>query len=489
MLELILSDHNRRCLMCTRDGKCELQKLAIDFGIDELDYPGDKTGKLDNLSPSIVRDDSKCVLCKRCISVCKNVQSVSAIAMASRGRDSRVATYYDESLNDVNCTFCGQCVRVCPVGALKEKDNTKIVLEKLQDKNLFVIAQTAPAVRVALGEEFGMPIGTNVAGKMVASLRKLGFYKVFDTNTGADATIIEEAHEFIDRLQYNKTLPMITSCSPGWVRFLEQNYPELKPHLSTCKSPHQMFGAILKSYYAKKQGLDPSKIFLVSVMPCTAKKYEITRPEMHQTDENGNILNDVDLVITTRELAKLIKQEGIDFVNLEDEVFDNPIGEASGAGAIFGTAGGVMEAALRTVAETLTWKKLDKIEFNQVRGEEGVRRATVNIADKEIKVVVANGLGNARKILEEIKSGKADYQFVEIMACPGGCIMGGGQPICNATTLSTVDVRKLRAEAIYSVDEKSVIRCSHENPYLKEMYNEYLDNPGSKKAHELLHTN
>ena len=357
------------------------------------------------------------------------------------------------------------------------------VWRKLRDKDTFVVVQTAPAVRAALGEEFGYPIGTNVAGQMVTALKRLGFDKVFDTNTGADLTIVEEANELVERLTNGETLPMITSCSPGWVRFIEMNYPELLDHLSSCKSPHQMFGSILKSYYAKKAGIDPSKMYVVSVMPCTAKKFEKIRPEM----KNDSLPN-VDSVITTRELARMIKQANIHFTTLEESEFDDPMGEATGAGAIFGTTGGVMEAALRTAYESITGEELQKLDFEEVRGKKGIKKATIKIGDKEIKVAVAHGLSNAREILEEIKNGKADYQFVEIMACPGGCIMGGGQPIKSSKIRADVDVRKLRSEALYTIDEKSTIRKSHENPILQKIYKDYLGKPGGEKAHKLLHT-
>jgi len=484
ILDLILSSHNRDCLTCVRNGNCELQVLAQKFGITDIEFEGEKVKEhIDDLSPSIVRDSSKCILCKRCVAVCKNVQNISAIDVAGRGFESRISTVGEESLNNVNCTFCGQCITACPVGALREKDETKLVWRKIKDKDTFVIVQTAPAVRVALGEEFGMPIGTNVTGKMVTALKQMGFDKVFDTNTAADLTIMEEANEFIQRFKNKGTLPMITSCSPGWIRFIEMNYPELLENLSTCKSPHMMFGAILKSYYAEKEKIDPKKIFVVSVMPCTAKKFEKVRQEM-----KNDGLDNVDAVITTRELAKMIKQANIEFISLEDSSFDNPIGEATGAGAIFGTTGGVMEAALRTAYETITGKELEKLNFEDVRGKSGIKKAIVKIDDIELKVAVAHGLANARKILEEIKSGEADYQFVEIMACPGGCIMGGGQPICSSKTRLKYDVRKLRADALYTIDEKSVLRKSHENPFIKKLYDEYLDVPGSHKSHELLHT-
>lgn len=484
ILDLILSNHQRDCLTCTRNGNCELQTLAMKFNVMNVEYEGEKSvHKIDDLSPSIVRDFNKCILCRRCISTCKKVQKIGAIDCVNRGFNSCVSTVGDHSLNDVNCTFCGQCITACPVGALREKDSTDLVWEKLKDEDTFVVVQTAPAVRAALGEEFGMKIGTNVTGKMVTALKKLGFNKVFDTNTGADLTIMEEANEFIQRFTQGGTLPMITSCSPGWVKYIEMNYPELLPHLSSCKSPHEMFGAILKSYYASKAGIDPKKMFVVSVMPCIAKKFERQREEMKNEE-----LDNVDAVLTTRELARMIKQANIDFVELEDSEFDDPMGEATGAGAIFGTTGGVMEAALRTAYETITGKELKKLDFEAVRGEEGIKKATVKIGDNEVKVAVANGLANAQKIMEEIKSGKAEYQFVEIMACPGGCVMGGGQPIKTSKQRSEYDIRKLRAECLYDIDEKSTIRKSHENPTIKKLYKEFLEEPGSNKAHELLHT-
>ncbi len=485
VLDLILSNHERECLTCVRNGNCELQKLAEEFGLTDIKYKGERSAhKVDDKSPSIVRDFNKCVLCRRCVSTCKKVQGIGAIDCTERGFSSCVSTYNDESLNDVNCTFCGQCIANCPVGALKEKDNTQIVWEKLKDKDTFVVVQTAPAVRVGIGEEFGEKIGTNAQGRMVTALKRLGFDKVFDTNTGADFTIMEEATEFIERIKDGGVMPMTTSCCPAWVRFVEMNYPELLDHLSSCKSPHQMFGAIIKSYYAKKNKIDPSKIFVVSVMPCVAKKFERTRDDMQGVDG----LDDVDAVITTRELARMIKQAHIEFSELEDSNFDDPMGEATGAGAIFGVTGGVMEAALRTAVETLEGKPLEKLEFKEVRGKEGIKKATVKIAGKDVRVAVVSGLANARKVMDDLKSGKADYDFLEVMACPGGCILGGGQPIKSSKTRSNVNVFKKRADSIYGIDEKSTIRKSHENPYLKETYKEFIGEPGGKKAHKLLHT-
>ena len=484
ILELILSNHHKDCLTCPRSGNCELQNLCIQFNIQKINYEGEMTEhKIDDKSPAIVRDFNKCILCRRCVATCKNVQEIGAIDCINRGFNSCISTTYDCSLNDVDCTFCGQCIESCPTGALKEKEYIDDVWKKLKDDESYVIVQTAPAVRVALGEEFGMPIGTNVKGKMVTALKYLGFNKVFDTNTGADLTIMEEANEFIERLTNGGTLPMITSCSPGWVRFAEKNYPDLLDHLSSCKSPHQIFGAIIKSYFAQKYNVDPAKIVTVSIMPCIAKKYEASREEMEV-----DTLRDVDYVLTTRELARMIRQANINFNALEDGDFDIPMGDASGAGAIFGTTGGVMEAALRTAADTLEGKNLEKIEYQAVRGEKAIKEATLQIAGKEIKIAVASGLANARKIMEQIKQGKCEYQFVEIMACPGGCVMGGGQPIKNSRTRASVDVRKLRADALYSIDEKSVVRKSHENPVMIELYKEFLQKPGSEIAHKYLHT-
>lgn len=484
MLDLIISNHNKDCLTCTRMGNCELQALATKFNIQSIEFDGEREEyPIDNLSPAIVRDPNKCILCRRCVATCKNIQNIGAVDCGNRGFESCISTSYNKSLKDSNCVYCGQCIQACPTSALREKENIDDVWVKLKDPNVHIVVQTAPAVRVALGEEFGMPIGTDVTGKMVTALKRLGFDKVFDTNTAADFTIMEEANEFVERFKENNNIPMITSCCPGWIRYIEINYPELVPHLSSCKSPHEMLGSLIKTYYAKKEGIEPEKIYVVSVMPCIAKKYERQRNEL-----SNNGLFDVDCVITTRELARMIKYANINFDNLQDSEFDNPLGISTGAASIFGTTGGVMEAALRTAQDILSGEELEKIDFEQVRGEAGIKRATVNINGKDIKVVTANGLGNAQKIMEEIKLGKADYQFVEIMACPGGCVMGGGQPIKNSKIRSEVDVRKLRADSLYSIDEKSTIRKSHENPVVKKVYEEFLDTPGSYRAEKLLHT-
>ena len=484
ILDLILSNHHRDCLTCSRNGNCELQALAVKFNVQHVEFEGEMTShKIDDKSPAIMRDFNKCILCRRCVAACKNVQEIGAIDCINRGFESCISTVGDNSLADVNCTFCGQCIEACPTGALKEKEYIKDVWRNLKNPEIYTVVQTAPAVRVALGEEFDMAVGTNVTGKMVSALKSLGFDRVFDTNTGADLTIMEEANEFIERFEKQEGLPMITSCSPGWVRFAEKNYPDLLGHLSSCKSPHQMFGAMVKSYYAKKYNVDPSKICMVSVMPCIAKKYECQREEM---EVEG--IRDVDYVITTRELSRMIKQANIEFTELQNDKFDEPMGEATGAGAIFGTTGGVMEAALRTAADVLENKDLPKFEYEAVRGGKERKEAVIEIAGKKVKAVVVSGLSNARKIMDEIKEGKADYQFVEIMACSGGCIMGGGQPIKSSKTRSEIDVRKLRADALYSIDEKSVIRKSHENPVIKQMYEDFLQKPGSEVSHKYLHT-
>ncbi|MBO4940877.1 MAG: iron hydrogenase small subunit [Clostridia bacterium] len=483
-LELLLSNHDRKCLTCARNQNCELQKLSDELGVTDITYMGERNEyDIDEVSPSIVRDNNKCVLCRRCVSACKTIQTVSVIDATERGFKTTIASPFNKSLAEVPCVNCGQCIVACPTGALREKDNTDEVWAAINDPEKYVVVQTAPAVRVGLGEEFGYEIGTPVTGKMAAALRRMGFDGVFDTDTGADLTIMEEGTEFIERLKNGGKLPMITSCSPGWIKFCEHNFPDFLDNLSTCKSPHQMFGAILKTYYAEKMGIDPKKMFVVSVMPCVAKKFESGRPEM----EVGG-LRDVDAVISTRELAKMIKQSGILFNKLPDEKFDNPFEEASGAGVIFGATGGVMEAALRTVVEVLEDKSFDKLDYEAVRGTDGIKEATLTVAGTAVKVAVVSGLGNARKVLNDVRSGKANYHFIEVMACPGGCVTGGGQPIVDSSVRMDIDLKAKRAAGLYAEDASLPVRKSHENPDIKLLYSEFLEKPGSHKSHELLHT-
>ena len=484
-LELILSNHERKCLTCVRSGNCELQKLSHDLGVgDETRFEGRKTDRpIDDLSPSIVREPNKCVLCRRCVAACAKVQKIGVIGPVMRGFNTAIAPAWNKQLAEVSCVNCGQCIEACPVGCLHEKDDTEKVWNLLADPDRHVVVQTAPAVRAALGEEFGMPMGTCVTGKMAAALRRLGFDKVFDTDFGADLTIMEEGTELLGRLQNGGVLPMITSCSPGWIKYCEHYYPEMIPNLSSCKSPHEMLGAVIKSYYAGREDLDPNKVVVVSVMPCTAKKFEAQRPEL-----SNNGLQDVDVVITTRELARMIKEAGIDFARLPDEDFDDMFGESTGASVIFGVTGGVMEAALRTVYEVVTGKTLEKLEFEGVRGFEGVKEATVQMGDLEVKVAVAHGTGNAARLLDAVKSGEKQYHFIEIMGCPGGCVTGGGQPIVCADVQAEVNVKELRAKALYGEDEGKKLRKSHENPSIKKLYAEFLGEPNSHRAHKLLHT-
>ncbi len=485
-VELILSNHNRECLTCYRNRNCELQQLSEELGIDEIPFERVKTGAvIDDKSYSIVRDPSKCILCGRCVSVCKNVQEIGILGFINRGFDMKVGPAFDISMADAPCIYCGQCIVACPVAALKEKSDIEKVWAAIEDPDIHVIAQTAPAVRAGLGEEFGFPMGTRVTGKMVAAMKRLGFDKVYDTNFAADLTIMEEGTELLNRIKKGGTLPMITSCSPGWIRFCEFNYPEFLDNLSTCKSPHQMMGAIIKSFYAEKKGIDPGKIFVVSVMPCTSKKTEAQRPEMQ-----GTGLRDVDAVITTRELAKMIKEARIKFTELKDEKYDQDfLGDYTGAAVIFGATGGVMEAALRTVADILEEKDLKDIEYTAVRGvDEGIKEAAVTLGGMEVKVAVAHGTANAAKLLDMVKSGEADYHFIEIMGCSGGCVTGGGQPQVSAKTLIDVDVRIERAKALYEEDELLDTRKSHENPQVQQLYKEFLGEPNSHLAHKLLHT-
>ncbi len=485
VLELILSNHERKCLSCVRSQNCELQALAKELGVDESHYEGANIEyPLDTFSPSIVRDPNKCILCRRCVSACRNVQKIGAIGAVNRGFKTIIAPAFEKNILETNCIFCGQCINACPVGALREKDDTDKVWAAIADPDKFVVVQPAPAVRVALGEEFGMEIGTRVTGKMTQALKRLGFDKVFDTDFGADLTIMEEATELLSRIKNGGALPMFTSCSPGWIKYVEHNFPEMLPNLSTCKSPMEMEGAIIKSYYAEKAGIDPNKIVVVAVMPCTSKKFEAQRPEM---EVNG--LRSVDVSITTRELARMIKEARIDFVKLPDEeVFDELVAESTGAAPIFGATGGVMEAALRTAADVLEGKSIEEVKYEAVRGLEGIKEATVVLGGVELKAAVAHSTGAAKELIKRIKSGEATYHFVEVMACPGGCVNGGGQPIVSAFKRMEVDQRAARAAGLYAEDEAKVLRKSHENPDIKKLYDEFLGEPNGHKSHELLHT-
>lgn len=483
ILKLILARHERECLTCSRNLNCELQKICEETGVNGLDYQGEKiTYAVDEASPSIVRDQNKCILCGRCIKVCKNIQGTGVIDFVGRGIRTTVSSAYGKSLSEVACINCGQCIKVCPVGALREKDDRDKVWEALENSKMYVVAQTAPAVRVALGEEFGMPAGTNVEGKMVSALRRLGFDRIFDTDFAADLTIMEEGTELLGRIKDGGKLPMITSCSPGWIKYCEHYQSDFIDNLSSCKSPHQMLGALTKSYYAEKMNIDPNSIFVVSIMPCTAKKFESARDEL-----SVDGLRDVDAVITTRELAKMIKEAGMDFKALEDDRFDRVMGESTGAAVIFGATGGVMEAALRTVADLLTGQDLEDIEYNAVRGLEGIKETSVKIGDLEIKAAIAHGTSNAGKLLDRVRKGEAEYHFIEVMGCPGGCINGGGQPIIMDKD-KTDEVCRQRAQGLYSIDRDMPLRKSHKNPEIKALYDEYLEKANSHKAHQLLHT-
>lgn len=483
-LELILSTHERRCLSCVRSGNCELQKLCKEYGVDdEGRFDGDKpVYEIDYSAAHMVRDNNKCILCRRCVAAC-NQQGIGVIGANARGIDTHIGSAFELPLNATSCISCGQCIVNCPVGAIYEKDDTEKVFEAISDKEKYVVVQAAPAVRATLGECFGMPIGTDVTGKMFAALRRLGFNKVFDTNFGADLTIMEEATELLSRVKNGGVLPMITSCSPGWIKYCEHYYPTELDHLSSCKSPMQMQGAIIKSYFAQKNGIDPENIVSVAIMPCTAKKFECGRD-----DENGAGYSDVDYVLTTRELGRMIESAGINFALLPDEECDAPLGQGTGAAVIFGATGGVMEAALRTAAEVITGKELVSPEFKEVRGMEGVKEASYKLGDLDVKVAVASGTKNAKVLMDKVKDGTADYTFIEIMGCPGGCINGGGQPVQSATVRNFTDLKALRVAALYKNDENRPHRKSHENEDVKTVYAEFLGEPNSHKAHELLHT-
>ena len=482
-LELILSTHRKECLSCIRSGTCELQQLCTEFGVDNENYFQGTMPEFefDDSAAHMVRDNSKCILCRRCVAACNN-QSISVIGANARGFDTHISSAFDKDLADVSCISCGQCIVNCPTGAIYEKDDSDKVFKAINDPEKFVVVHTAPSIRVTLGEAFGMPIGTNVQGKMVAALRRLGFDKVFDTDFGADLTIMEEAYELLDRIQNGGTLPMITSCSPGWIKYCEHYYPEQLAHLSTCKSPQQMFGAVIKTWYAEKYGIDPKNIFVVGIMPCTAKKFESKRD-----DQCASGYPDVDVSLTTRELARMIATAGIYFKHLPDEEFDNPLGEGTGAAVIFGTTGGVMEAALRTAVEKITGEELESLDFTEVRGQ-GIKEATYSVAGLDVKVAVCSGTAAAHEIMEKVKNGTADYQFIEIMGCPGGCINGGGQPIQHAVVRNFVDLKGKRGAALYEADKNLPKRKSHENEAVKRIYEEYFGSPNSHKAHEVLHT-
>ncbi|MDH6366246.1 MULTISPECIES: NADH-dependent [FeFe] hydrogenase, group A6 [unclassified Breznakia] len=482
-LELLLSDHNKKCLSCVRSTNCELQELSREYGVEEDKYPN--TGvryEIDNSSEYVVRDNNKCILCRRCVSACVQMQAVNAIGAIDRGHNTHIGCAFERNLENSPCVGCGQCIVACPVGALSEKNHEKQVWDAISDPNKRVVMFTAPSVRAQIGEAFGMPIGTNAESQMIAASRRLGFDAVFNMDVTADLTIVEEANELVDRVSNGGVLPMFTSCCPGWVKFAEHNYPEMLPNLSTCKSPQQMFGALLKSYYCEQENIDPKDLFVVSVIPCTAKKFEAKRGEQHWQDDQ-----DVDVALTTRELAHMIKEAAIQFEKLDGEDFDNPFECGSGAGTIFGASGGVMEAALRTAGRIID-PTFDKVEINEVRGTKGIKKATYKMGDLEVKVAVVSGLANARKLMKEIEEGKEEFHMIEVMACPGGCVNGGGQIIPRDKVRNNIDVRTERAKVLYKIDDSDKYRVSHETPTITRIYDEFLGKPGHGKAHELLHT-
>ena len=482
-LELVLSNHDKKCLSCTRNTTCELQKLCNEYGVDENYFKGEMNKYEIDTSAPIIRDNNKCILCRRCVAACAKVQGIGVIGANDRGFDTHIASAFETKLADNACINCGQCIVACPTGALYERDDTDKVMEAIADPTKKVYICTAPSVRAQIGECFGYEPGTDVEGKMVAAIKRLGFDGVFDMNLTADLTIMEEATEFLGRVKNGGVLPMITSCSPGWIKFCEHYYPEMTENLSTCKSPQQMFGAVVKTYFAEKEGIDPKDIFFVSAIPCTAKKFEVERD-----GQSAAGVPDVDVAITTRELGRMIEKAGIKFRALDDEKFDDPFSIGSGAGAIFGATGGVMEAALRTAAEVIEGKPLEKLDFTEVRGTEGVKFASYKLGDITLNVAVASGTANARKLLDDVKAGKVDVQFIEVMGCPGGCVNGGGQPHQPAEVRETIDLRAVRAAVLYKDDAESDLRKSHENSAVKKLYDEYFGEPNSHKAHEILHT-
>ena len=482
-LELLLSNHDQKCLSCVRSTNCELQTLCREYGVDQSRFNGTVTKyAIDDKSP-IIRDNNKCVLCRRCVATCAKIQEIGVIGANNRGFDTYIGSAFEQALEQTSCINCGQCIVSCPVGALYERDDTDQVFDAIADPSKHVLICTAPSVRAQLGECFGYEPGTDVEGKMVAALKALGFEGVYDMNLTADLTIVEEANELLGRIQNNGTLPMITSCSPGWIKYCEHYFPNFVDNLSTCKSPQQMFGAIVKTYYAQKMGWDPADIVMVSAIPCTAKKFEVGRP-----DQSAAGVPDVDFAITTREVGRMIQKAGINFRALADANFDDPFAIGSGAGAIFGATGGVMEAALRYAAEVILGKKLEKLEFNEVRGVEGIKTASYKLGDLTVNVAVASSTGMAKKLLKMVENGELDVQFIEIMGCPGGCVNGGGQPIQPAKVRMNMDLRAVRAAVLYKDDADADLRTSQDNLAVQKLYDEFLQKPNSHKAHEILHT-